>query len=169
LREALEKRLPDYMVPAVFIPLAKLPLTPNGKVDRRALPSPNTAQPGLSENFVAPRNPTETALAQIWCGLLNRSSVGVHDNFFYLGGHSLLATQVMWRINGTFNVELSVRALFEAPTISALAEIIGQAPPSSSAPIATRVRDHKKSKVLEQLARLSDADFEKLLESPQFK
>jgi acyl-CoA synthetase (AMP-forming)/AMP-acid ligase II len=169
LREHLAKRLPDYMVPGLFVPLTAMPLTSNGKVDRRALPSVDAAQTCSTEAFVAPRNPTEASLAQIWCGLLNRNSVGVHDNFFHLGGHSLLATQVAWRIAGAFNVDLSVRALFEAPTIAGLAELIGQAPQRAAAGISARPRDDRDARKLDRLIELSESDLEQLLQKIEAK
>jgi alpha-ketoglutarate-dependent taurine dioxygenase len=108
------------MVPTVLMFLDTLPLTPNGKVDRRALPAPLQSAPG--ETFVAPRTATEARLAALWTDILRLERIGVHDNFFALGGHSLLATQVMARIGATFQVELPLRTLFEAPTVARLAE-----------------------------------------------
>ncbi|MGD0207573.1 MAG: amino acid adenylation domain-containing protein [Verrucomicrobiota bacterium] len=124
LRHFLKEKLPEYMVPAVFVLLEALPLMPNGKVDRRALPSPDRSRPELDKAFVAPRTPTEELLAEIWAQLLDLERVGIHDNFFDLGGHSLLATQVVSRIRETFQVEIPLRRLFEVPTVAGLAESI---------------------------------------------
>ena len=124
LRAFLAKRLPDYMVPSVFVPLSALPLTPNGKVDRRALPAPGPAQPRPLSQCVASRTEEEAMLAEIWSGLLRLERVGVHDNFFELGGHSLLATQVISRVRAATRLELPVRTLLEHPTIAELAEQI---------------------------------------------
>jgi amino acid adenylation domain-containing protein len=124
LRNFLKAKLPEYMVPAVFVLLEALPLMPNGKIDRRALPSPDRSRPELDKVFVAPRTPTEELLAEIWAQLLDIERVGVHDNFFDLGGHSLLATQVVSRIRETFQVEIPLRRLFEVPTVAGLAESI---------------------------------------------
>jgi amino acid adenylation domain-containing protein len=114
LREYLKQKLPDYMVPSVFVRLEELPLTPNNKVNRQALPAPERT--GLEQDYVAPRTPTEEILAEIWAQVLRLERVGIHDNFFALGGHSLLATQVISRLRETLQVELPVRSLFEAPT-----------------------------------------------------
>jgi amino acid adenylation domain-containing protein len=128
VRQHLSSRLPEYMIPSVLIPLESLPLTSNGKVDRRALPPPDQNQTCTGEALVEPRTADETTLVQIWCQLLQRKSVSIHENFFQLGGHSLLATQVIWRIAGAFKVDLPVRAIFESPTVAELAKMISQAP-----------------------------------------
>jgi len=122
LRSFLQVRVPDHMVPSAFVLLDALPLTPNGKVDRRALPAPDQSRPDLAEAFVGPRTPVEQTIAAIWGELLKVERVGVHDNFFELGGHSLLAAQVIARIRAAFEMELELRALFESPTVAALAE-----------------------------------------------
>jgi amino acid adenylation domain-containing protein len=122
VRQVLRGQLPDYMMPAVFVPLATLPLTPSGKVDRRALPRPDAVQLARSTTFVAPRHPVEAQIAQIWTDVLQREPVGVHDNFFELGGHSLLATQVLSRLRDELQVELTLHQLFERPTLADLAD-----------------------------------------------
>ncbi|MFW6357635.1 MAG: amino acid adenylation domain-containing protein, partial [Chroococcales cyanobacterium] len=124
LRNALEKQLPDYMIPAAFVVLDEIPLTPNGKVNRRALPMPERERSQLENTFIAPRTALEQQLAAIWSQVLKIESVGIQDNFFALGGHSLLATQVVSRIRQTLQVELSLRAFFENPTIAGLAETV---------------------------------------------
>ncbi len=121
LRTFLQDKLPEYMVPTILVELAELPLTPSGKVNRRSLPAPNyDAQ--LKDTFVAPRTPVEELLCGIWAEVLRVTHVGINDNFFELGGHSLLATQVVSRVLQTFAVQLPLRALFEAPTVGALAK-----------------------------------------------
>src|SRR5271165_5590309 len=92
LSEHLRTRLPDYMLPALFVPLAELPLTPNGKLDRRRLPPPEPAKIA-GEDFVAPRNALEQVLADLWRELLDAERIGAREHFFELGGHSLLAAQ----------------------------------------------------------------------------
>ncbi|MBW4630838.1 MAG: amino acid adenylation domain-containing protein [Iphinoe sp. HA4291-MV1] len=127
LRHFLESKLPSYMVPSAFVMLEALPLTPNGKVDRRALKALDTTRFFLKEAFVAPRNPVEEVVAGIWIQVLGIELLGIDDNFFELGGHSLLATQVISRIWKTFEVELSLRRLFESPTVAGLTKAIQQA------------------------------------------
>jgi amino acid adenylation domain-containing protein len=121
LRAFLKERLPDYMVPAVFVILAQFPLTPNGKVDRRALPKPEEAatEPRV---YVAPRSALEAAVASIWAQVLKIEQVSVFDNFFELGGHSLLATQIVARLRDKLQIELPLASIFEAPTVAELAE-----------------------------------------------
>ncbi|MHC5862966.1 phosphopantetheine-binding protein, partial [Nostoc sp.] len=95
----------------------------NGKVDRRALPMPDTISFN-NQDYVPPRSQVEKLLAQIWAKVLGKEQVGVHDNFFELGGHSLLATQLTSRIRDTFQIDLPVRNLFEAPTVEQLSRYI---------------------------------------------
>ncbi|MFL6209204.1 MAG: amino acid adenylation domain-containing protein, partial [Pyrinomonadaceae bacterium] len=121
LRAHLKARLPEYMLPAVFVCLAELPLTPNGKVDRKALPAPDQARPESEHPYVAPRTPVEEVLCALWAEILRVKRVGVEDNFFELGGHSLLATRLAARMREAFRVELPLRTLFERQTIAALA------------------------------------------------
>jgi len=138
LRNFLEAKLPDYMVPSAFMFLGEFPLTPNGKVDMRALPDPKVMRQALEKEYVAPRTPLEESLAGIWREVLAIERVGVHDSFFELGGHSLLAIRVISRIRSEYQIELPLRPLFEKPTIEGLAEIIedvvwvGKAPTEGS-------------------------------------
>ncbi|MEI9989090.1 MAG: amino acid adenylation domain-containing protein [Rhizomicrobium sp.] len=134
LRAHLQKRLPHYMVPASIVVLENLPQTPNGKVDRRALPAPNAVRDRFVNTYVAPRNRTERQLAAIWSDVLNVERIGVRDNFFELGGHSLLATQLVSRIRIEFNSEMPVRAIFEMPTIAALAMKLDRRPGGAQRP-----------------------------------
>ncbi|MGH7835487.1 MAG: non-ribosomal peptide synthetase, partial [Candidatus Binatia bacterium] len=124
LRSLLKQKLPDYMIPPVFVHLPALPLTPNGKVDRSGLPRPGNSRPELDNMFAAPRTPVETQLARIWAEVLSLDRVGIHDNFFDLGGHSLAATRVVSRVIRTFQLELPVQALFGAPTVAEMAKVI---------------------------------------------
>ncbi|MGB3404756.1 MAG: amino acid adenylation domain-containing protein [Microcoleaceae cyanobacterium] len=125
LRQFLKSRLPEYMIPATFVPLEALPLTPNGKLDRRALPTPNWSK-NISENtYIAPRNPIEQKLAEIWAAVLwLEQPVGIHDNFFELGGHSLLSVKLVAEIEKVFKTKLSIKALFQLSTIAELAGLL---------------------------------------------
>ncbi len=124
LREALAAVLPSYMVPATFMELESIPLSPTGKVDRAALPVP--AETRDPENLEAPVGEVETRIASIFCEVLGLESVGRHQRFFDLGGHSLKATQAVARIRAAFQVELPLRAIFEAPTVSGLATYLSE-------------------------------------------
>ncbi|HEV7518074.1 MAG TPA: amino acid adenylation domain-containing protein, partial [Thermoanaerobaculia bacterium] len=115
LRRQLLAKLPEHAVPAAFVPLPGLPLTAQGKVDRRALSEPAGEELEAGE-WVAPHTPFEEVLAAIWSEVLGRERGGVTEDFFDLGGHSLLATRVASRVRAAFGVELSLKALFEAPT-----------------------------------------------------
>ncbi len=118
LRAHLKARMPEYMVPSAVVVLDAIPLTPSGKVARRALPAP---EGGEAEGYVAPRSAAEEILAGIFADVLRVERVGAGDDFFALGGHSLLATRVVSRIGSAFGTDVPVRALFEAPTVAALA------------------------------------------------
>ncbi|RKH32449.1 non-ribosomal peptide synthetase, partial [Corallococcus sicarius] len=120
LKRGLKQHLPEYMVPSALRVLEALPLNANGKVDRKVLPEPGDAP--RTSAFAAPRNATEEQLAALFTQVLHVERVGVQDDFFALGGHSLLATQLVSRVRAAFGVELPLRALFEAPTVEALAK-----------------------------------------------
>jgi acyl carrier protein len=109
-------------------------LTSNGKIDRRALPAPEQTRPELEAIYVAPRTLVEEQLAEIWAQVLGLEKVGIHDNFFDLGGHSLLITQLLAKVRDTFKVNLSLRSLFQDPTVANIAKKIAiaqQAKPGS--------------------------------------
>jgi amino acid adenylation domain-containing protein len=124
LRESLKSSLPDYMLPAQFVRLENLPLTASGKIDRLQLPEPSLENTLREENFSAPSSPIEERLAKIICELFNLPAVSVNDNFFLLGGHSLLGAQLIVKIRSAFGVDLTLRALFDAPTIADLSREI---------------------------------------------
>ncbi|MCH8246794.1 MAG: amino acid adenylation domain-containing protein [Bacteroidetes bacterium] len=121
LRTYLSERLPSAMIPASIVFLSEMPFTPNGKVDRKALPAPDEEFLVLQSDYVTPRSPEEEKIASIWREILGREQIGAHQNFFDLGGHSLAAVQVINRLRHEFNVELPLRVIFEAQTVSQLA------------------------------------------------
>ena len=153
LREALSQKLPGYMVPAAFVLLDAFPLTPNGKIDRKALPAPMAV---ATAAFVAPRNDVEIIIANLWADTLKLPQVGIHDNFFELGGHSLLATQMVTRLRQTLRIALPLRALFDAPTVAELTNVVLQSPNE-------RARVEKVAQLLIKLSQLSDEEAAKLL------
>jgi len=123
MREFLRERLPEHMLPSVFVPLNAFPLTPSGKIDRRALPAPEQ-KTDSNEGWVAPRTDLEEVLAGIFSEVLQVERVGIFDDFFELGGHSLLATRISSRVRESLHMELPVRRIFEEPTIGGLARIM---------------------------------------------
>ena len=127
LRNALAEQLPDYMMPSSFMMLDEWPLTPGGKIDLHALPAPDSARSQGQSAWIAPRTPVEQTLASIWSELLGLAHAGIHDNFFESGGHSLLATQLISRVREKFQVEVTLRQLFERPTIESFATVIEEA------------------------------------------
>ncbi|WP_197413178.1 non-ribosomal peptide synthetase, partial [Vibrio sp. MEBiC08052] len=129
LKAELRRRLPDYMVPGIYIALDAFPLTPNGKVDRKALPAVD-ASSLPRRTYEAPQGDVETKLAAIWSGLLGVEQVGRHDDFFELGGYSLVAMQLISRIRQQFQVELALATVFSQPMLSALAGAIDEATPT---------------------------------------
>ena len=164
LRAFARSRLPDYIVPSVFVTLGALPLTPNGKLDRRALSSSDEPPRGREASFVAPRTQEERALAEIIAEVLKLDRVGVFDNFFELGGHSLLGIQVIARIRKTLRVELPLRLLFEKPTIAELAPHIAVIEKSADV-VGPAAASASREQLLARLAGLSDAEVEALLKS----
>ena len=127
LHDILREALPEYMIPSAFVMLNALPITPNGKVDRKALPAPDETNTLHEQSLALPSTLIEERMSDIVKSLLNLKHVGVDENFFLLGGHSLLGTQLVMRIAETFNVQLSLRTLFNAPTIQDLSDEIEQA------------------------------------------
>lgn len=124
LRTRLGEELPDYLVPSAVVRLDALPLTPNGKLDRAALPEPDMAGEGLGR---PPATPEEQVLCGLFAETLERSSVTVDDNFFDLGGHSLLANRLVLRVQAVLSADVTVRDLFEAPTVAQLARLVDRA------------------------------------------
>ncbi|MEW6735288.1 MAG: amino acid adenylation domain-containing protein, partial [Acidobacteriota bacterium] len=121
LRSYLKEKLPEYMLPAVYMILDNMPLTANGKVDRRALPVPDLTRPQLKEEFVAPQTWQERQLAQVWTEVLGIRQIGVHDNFFALGGDSMRSIQVRARAK-EYGLNFSLQDLFQYPTVYELTQ-----------------------------------------------
>jgi amino acid adenylation domain-containing protein len=121
LRQALSETLPDYMIPTTFVVLSALPRTTSGKIDRQALPAPGRPYRDLGRPLILPRNQTETTIAKIWGEVLGHETVDVHDHFYDLGGESLQALRIMAKIRQTFNVDVDLQSLIDAPTVAEMA------------------------------------------------
>lgn len=156
LQVFLRELLPDYMVPRDFIFLEQFPLNPNGKIDRRKLAELTGASVKVADELMAPGTELEERLITIWKEVLKREQIGVRDNFFELGGHSLLATQIISRVRSSLGLNVSIRMLFEAPTVESLAQAIE----------TTRVSNSDDSEIADLLAELeglSDSQAEEIL------
>ncbi|WP_454878888.1 amino acid adenylation domain-containing protein [Serratia inhibens] len=139
LRQHLQARLPDYMVPVAYVWLEALPLTGNGKLDKRALPAPQAGS-CVREAYVAPQGVTETLLAAIWGELLDVEQIGRYDNFFELGGHSLMAVRLANRVQQA-GWQLPLAALFAGPTLHMVAKALEAAPATALPPINPTARE----------------------------
>lgn len=137
IRQFLQTRIPDYMIPALFIGINAIPLTANGKLDKGALPKPEL---DINRQYQVPVTATEKALAQIWSKELGINSIGLDDDFFELGGHSLAAGRIVSMINSYFSKDISVHALYQAPTIAQLANIVDEAKNSKRATLSASKR-----------------------------
>ncbi len=149
LRDFLKEKLPEYMIPSIYMKLDELPLTPNGKVDRKALPEPEITRSEMHKTFVAPRNPVEKQIAEIWSELIGIDKVGIYDNFFELGGHSLLATQMNSRIRKSFNIEFPLLAVFESTTLEELALQVEKTSGDAYAQLAPSIEPVDREKVVD--------------------
>jgi amino acid adenylation domain-containing protein len=147
LRRFGEAKLPEYMVPSHYVTLEAIPRTPNGKLDRTALLTLDKLGPGTQDARLLPRTRTEQILAGIWSQILGVERIATHDNFFDLGGHSLLATRVLARLREIFQLELPLRAIFDAPTVAGFAELIER----------TRERGDAQCTVITRLSRAAHA------------
>ncbi|WP_293105514.1 FkbM family methyltransferase, partial [Moorena sp. SIO3I6] len=161
LREYLQSRLPEYMVPSGLMVLSQLPLTPNGKVDRKALPAPDFVS-SLSTEYVAPQTETQKVLADIWAEVLGIEKVGIHDKFFELGGHSLLAIQVISRVRAAFSIELKLQDLFESPTVAGVAQAIEKR--NDGTQVTNQVKDLRAEVILDSKIQNQSVAFEDITE-----
>jgi aspartate racemase len=152
LRSGLRHRLPDYLVPALFVLLSELPLSSNGKVDRNRLPVPDVHS-DLESVYVAPQTEVERAIADIWQATLGIQKVSRNDNFFELGGDSLDATRVHTKLSNSLNRELTITDLFQYPTVRSLARYIGQKSDGETTLNKVRERAHSQKQVLNQRAQ----------------
>jgi amino acid adenylation domain-containing protein len=128
LRTALSQRLPDYMIPSLFVTLESLPLTPTGKLDPKALPTPSSLEPNGHSALLSPRNETEYQLSTFWEQVLGLHPVGIADNFFEIGGHSLSAMRLLVKIERAFNLKLPQTFLLQFPTIEQQAAFLQEKP-----------------------------------------
>lgn len=124
LRAFIEKKLPDYMIPAAFVLLEALPLTPNGKINRHALPAPERTRPEVAAAYVAPTNELETVLTNLWEELLDLERLGIHDDFFELGGDSLSMTRMLMRLKQDLDVIVTQTDMFDVHTVAQLTEVV---------------------------------------------
>ncbi len=155
LRDFLKTKLPDYMVPSAFLFQENFPLTPSGKIDRKALPAPDHIRPEFAREYVAPCTPLEEEIAEIWSEVLKINKVGRDDNFIELGGHSLLAIQITARVRHKFDVDIPLPSIFNAPTVSGLAEVVFKS--------LLKENESDVENILADLDELSDDDAVKLL------
>ncbi|HWA25816.1 MAG TPA: MupA/Atu3671 family FMN-dependent luciferase-like monooxygenase [Lacunisphaera sp.] len=144
LREFLRQKLPEHMVPSVFVTLPQLPLTPNGKVDRKQLPAPAASRATPGAGFVAPGAGMEQAIAAIWKDILNTETIGVDDNFFDFGGHSLQVVQVQNRLREALQIDVPVLKLFQFPTIRMLAGYLAEQSPGRTDSFRSRIEDRNR-------------------------
>jgi amino acid adenylation domain-containing protein len=167
LRHFLQEKLPAYMIPSSFVSLEALPITPNGKLDRPALSALDNAQSVLVQHYVAPRTTLEETLAGIWAEVFQVEQIGINDNFFTeLGGHSLLGTQLLSRVRSTLKVEVPLRSLFEAPTVSSFARVVARYENRVQDPnalIIHHIDNKSEDQLATQVARLSDEEVDTLL------
>jgi len=165
LEHHLRERLPDYMVPAAFCCLESIPVTANGKLDHDRLPEPDHSGQTPTDHAL-PRTAMERKIAGVWCDVLRREEVGVHDNFFHLGGHSLLMARVCTQLRRLLQRDIALVDLFQHPTVGALAAHLGrrtdQEPEVAVPPSRRQAHGRRESiesvRALKQMARRSHPD-----------
>ncbi len=162
LQSFMSQHLPAYMVPAHVVLIDEMPLSGNGKVARKNLPDPRPEDLNLETNYVAPRTHIETRLAKLWAKALGVRRVGIRDNFFQLGGHSLIAAGLVIQLRGELDADISLRNLFEAPTIETFLERISQ--PLDISPDLIRSRGQSRQ-ALEAVTRYPSQEYFELAPS----
>jgi amino acid adenylation domain-containing protein len=168
LRSSLKGRLPEYMVPGAIVVLERMPLTVNEKIDRTALPKPERAIAEAS-CYVQPRHKLDEKVAAIWADALKVPRIGIHDNFFVLGGHSLLATRIVSRMRNELEIDLTLRMLFEKPTVAAMSDAIEQLkhlPGKPGAQPGARIERSTQpveDEIVTQLDQLSEEEIDQLI------
>jgi acyl carrier protein len=162
LRNFLKEKLPDYMLPEVFMRLEALPLTPNGKVNRRALPVPEQTRPELEITYTPPRNEMEQKMVSVWQTVLNVEKVGIYDNFFELGGHSLKATKAISKMQRDMGINVKLLDIFRKPTVAELAKDRGQSVYAEIRPLEESLLEKKRPQ--DSIAQMTAEELEMLLE-----
>lgn len=158
LRGFLREKLPEYMIPALFMFLPEMPLTKNSKIDRHGLPVPDTNRPELQESYLAPISTLEERIADVWRELLKLDRVGRNDNFFDLGGHSLLVTDVCSRVEAIVGHKVPVVDVFKYPTVALLAEHLGEKSASARVQVEPqRIRRHEPIAIVGMAGRFPKA------------
>lgn len=155
LRNFLKEKLPEYMVPSIFMVLANFPKTPNGKIDRKSLPVPEKIRPELNNEYIKPQSELEQVIAAIWSENLNVDKVGIHDNFFDLGGSSVKMAQIFQQLSKSLpDKEFSIVDLFQYPTVHLLAQYLS----SSDATVESKIVEDERAVLRRQRrANLADA------------
>ncbi|MCC5620954.1 AMP-binding protein [Nostoc sp. CHAB 5715] len=173
LRQFLQQRLPEYMIPTLYIPLEALPLTPNGKLDRRALPLPEFQSTKTESPVILPTTDLEVAIANLWQSVLQVEVQSIHDNFFELGGNSLSATQLLTQMRSSLQLDLPIREFFFNPTLASQADLLKlqwhQKPQPAKTPQIERVERGEAQHLLANLDQLSEEEVDKLLKQMQLQ
>ncbi|MDB9374690.1 non-ribosomal peptide synthetase [Nodularia sphaerocarpa] len=173
LRQFLQQRLPEYMIPSLYIPLEALPLTANGKIDRRALPQPEDQFTQSELPLIPPSTELEIALAQLWETILNVEVLSIHNNFFELGGNSLSATQIITQMRQTLQLDLPIREFFLKPTLTEQVDLLKhQWKSRKESPVTIQIERIERSnhhELLTNLDELSDEEVEMLLQKMQLE
>jgi amino acid adenylation domain-containing protein len=154
LSQFLKPKLPEYMVPSVYLQLDALPLTSNGKIDRKSLSVVEKLRPELKVTYLPPTTELEQTIAAVWQEVLHLEKVGIHDNFFDIGGHSLLIAQVHSQLKELLEQDLSIIELLEHPTIDSLAKYLNEGKDAQLEVEQVRDRAWKQKEVINRQKQL---------------